>query len=161
SAGGNVALAREFQIGRVPLGVSANLTANVNATGDLGFALPLYTFQTPVLGGQVTVGMLGLYGRVSTSLAGTLAGNLTTPFGSVPFLRNDSISDSVWGFGDLAPLVTIRWNNGVHNYMVYAMGDVPVGAYDSTRLSNIGIGHGVLDFGAAYTYLNQQTGNEF
>src|SRR5215471_5702241 len=98
SAGGNVALAREFQIGRVPLGVSANLTANVNATGDLGFALPLYTFQTPVLGGQVTVGMLGLYGRVSTSLAGTLAGNLTTPFGSVPFLRNDSISDSVWGF---------------------------------------------------------------
>jgi hypothetical protein len=161
SAGGNVALAREFQIGRVPLGLSASLTANLNATGDLGFVLPMYTFQTPAWGGQVTVGLLSAYGRVSTSLAGTLAGTLTTPLGAVPFLRNDSISDSVWGFGDLAPLVTLRWNNGVHNYMVYAIGDIPIGAYDSTRLSNIGIGHGTVDFGAGYTYLNPQTGNEF
>jgi hypothetical protein len=161
SAGGNVALAREFQIGRVPLGLSASLNANVNARGDLGFFLPTYTFQTPAWGGQVTVGLLGAYGRVSTTLAGTLAGTLTTPLGPIPFLRNDSISDSVWGFGDLAPLVTIRWNNGVHNTMVYAIGDIPIGAYDSTRLSNIGIGHGVVDFGAGYTYLNPQTGNEF
>jgi hypothetical protein len=161
SAGGNVALAREFQIGRVPLGLSANLTANLSATGDLGIVLPMYTFQTPAFGGQVSVGMLASYGRVATSLAGTLGGALTTPFGTVPFLRNDSISDSVWGFGDLMPLVSIRWNNGVNNYMVYATGDVPVGAYDSTRLSNIGIGHGALDLGAGYTYLNPQTGNEF
>jgi hypothetical protein len=49
----------------------------------------------------------------------------------------------------------------VHNTMVYATGDVPVGAYDSTRLSNLGIGHGVVDFGVGYTYLNPQTGNEF
>src|SRR5262245_34658180 len=27
------------------------------------------------------------------------------------------------------------------------LGDVPVGAYDSTRLSNIGIGHGAIDAG--------------
>jgi hypothetical protein len=161
SAGGNVALAREFQIGRIPLGLSASLNANVHATGDLGFFLPTYTFQTPAWGGQVTVGLLGAYGRVSTTLAGTLSGSLTTPLGPIPFLRNDSISDSVWGFGDLAPLVTIRWNNGVHNYMVYAIGDVPIGAYDSTRLSNIGIGHGVVDLGGGYTYLNPQTGNEF
>jgi hypothetical protein len=163
SAGANVALAREFQIGRVPLGLNANLTANVNATGDLGFVLPTYTFKTPMMGAQVTVGMLTAYGRVSTSLAGTLAGTITGPAGGVvPFgPRSDSISDSVWGFGDVIPLVTLRWNAGVNNYMVYAMGDVPVGAYDSTRLSNIGIGHGVLDFGGGYTYLNPQTGDEF
>src|SRR5712691_5045118 len=35
SAGGNVALAREFQIGRVPVNLSASLNASLNATGDL------------------------------------------------------------------------------------------------------------------------------
>jgi hypothetical protein len=161
SAGGNVALAREFQIGRVPLGLSANFNANLNATGDLLMVIPTYTFQTPMMGAQVNVGFIASYGRVSTSLAGTLTGNLTLPGGGViPFFRSDSISDSVWGFGDIIPVVSLRWNHGVDNYMVYATGDVPIGAYDSTRLSNIGIGHGALDFGAGYTYLNPQTGNE-
>src|SRR5262245_49580703 len=41
------------------------------------------------------------------------------------------------------------------------LGDVPVGAYDSTRLSNIGIGHGAIDAGVGYTYFNEQTGYEF
>src|SRR5215468_8785710 len=83
SAGGNVALAREFQIGRIPIGLNANLTANVNATGDLAFILPTYTFQTPMMGAQVTVGLLSAYGRVSTTLAGTLSGSLTGPNGGV------------------------------------------------------------------------------
>src|SRR5258707_13988771 len=75
--------------------------------------------------------------------------------------RSDSFSDSVWGFGDLIPQAALRWNNGVHNYMTYITGDIPVGAYDSTRLSNIGIGHGAIDAGGGYTYLNPQTGHEF
>src|SRR5262245_66274095 len=45
--------------------------------------------------------------------------------------------------------------------MTYMLGDVAVGAYDSTRLSNIVIGHGAIDAGAGYTYLNPQTGHEF
>jgi hypothetical protein len=45
--------------------------------------------------------------------------------------------------------------------MTYLTGNVPVGAYDRTRLSNIGIGHGALDGGAGYTYFNEQTGYEF
>jgi hypothetical protein len=166
SAGGDVALAREFEIKRVPGNLSASAAAtfsgNLNATGDLGIVMPTYTFATPVLGGQATVGVLGSYGVVSTSLAGTLAGALTVPpFGSLPFSRFDSISDSVWGFGDLMPIASLRWNNGVHNYMTYITGDVPVGAYDSNRLSNVGIGHGAIDAGGGYTYLNPQTGHEF
>jgi hypothetical protein len=45
--------------------------------------------------------------------------------------------------------------------MTYLTGNIPVGIYDRTRLSNIGIGHGALDGGAGYTYLNEQTGYEF
>jgi len=45
--------------------------------------------------------------------------------------------------------------------MTYVTGDIPVGAYQSTRLSNIGIGHGAIDAGGGYTYFNPQTGHEF
>jgi hypothetical protein len=44
--------------------------------------------------------------------------------------------------------------------MVYATGDIPVGDYDASRLSNIGIGHGAVDGGGGYTYFNPQTGQE-
>ena len=163
SAGGDVARAREITIGKIPANLSANLSANLNATGDIGIVIPSYVFATPVLGGQLAVGAIASYGRASTSLAGTLTGALTLPgFGSIPFgPRSDSISDSVWGFGDLLPLASLRWNNGVHNVMTYMTGDIPVGAYDSARLSNIGIGHGALDGGGGYTYFNPQTGHEF
>jgi hypothetical protein len=164
SAGADVARAREFTLGRVPANftANANLNLNINATGNLGFVAPTYVFATPVLGGQASVSLLAAYGVVSTSLAGTLSGVITGPFGnSVPFARFDSISDTTWGFGDLVPQFALRWNAGVHNYMVYATGDIPVGAYQSTRLSNIGIGHGAIDAGGGYTYFNPQTGHEF
>ncbi len=45
--------------------------------------------------------------------------------------------------------------------MTYVTGDIPVGAYDPSRLSNIGIGHWVVDGGLGYTYFNPQTGHEF
>src|SRR5437868_12817514 len=122
SAGADVARAREFTLGRVPANVTvnANLNLNVNATGDLGFVIPSYVFATPVLGGQASVSLVGAYGVVGTSLAGTLSGVASTPFGNVPFARSDTISDTTWGFGDLIPQFAIRWNAGVHNYMVYA-----------------------------------------
>lgn len=44
--------------------------------------------------------------------------------------------------------------------MVYGTGDIPVGAYSSTRLANLGIGHGAVDGGAGYTYFDPMTGHE-
>ena len=158
SAGADVSRAREITIGQIP--ANLNVSGSVNADADLGLALPAYTFANPVLGGQATVGLLTVYGRTSTSLAATLSGALTTPLGTLPFARSDTFSDVTWGFGDLYPLATLRWNSGVNNYMTYVFGDVPVGAYDSARLANIGIGHGAIDVGGGYTYFNPQTGHE-
>jgi hypothetical protein len=70
-------------------------------------------------------------------------------------------TESVTGFGDLAPQASLRWNYGVHNWMTYITGDVPVGAYDPSRTANLGIGHGAVDAGGGYTYFNPQTGHEF
>jgi hypothetical protein len=163
SAGSDVALAREIQIGRIPANLTANLSASLNGTGDLGLAIPTYVFATPVLGGQASASLLASYGTTSASLAGTLSGALTLPGGgSIPFgPRSDSISSAAWGFGDLLPQFSLRWNKGVDNYMTYITGDIPVGVYSSSSLANIGIGHGAIDAGGGYTYFNPATGHEF
>ena len=161
SAGGDVARAREFEIGRVPANLTASFSGNVNADLDLGFLIGTYTFATPVLGGQAAVSLMGLYGSNSTSLAGTLAGTLAVPgVGAIPFARFDSIDSSLTAFGDLYPMFTMKWNAGVNNFMTYVTGDIPVGAYDSMRLANIGIGHWAIDAGGGYTYFDPQTGHE-
>jgi hypothetical protein len=163
SASGDVALGREFQIGRIPANLTANLSASLNATGDLGLFAPSYVFATPVLGGQAAVSVLAAYGTTSASLAGTLTGALSLPGGiTVPFgPRFDSFSNTAWGFGDVAPQFSLRWNAGVNNYMTYITGDIPVGVYSSSSLANIGIGHGAIDAGGGYTYFNPMTGHEF
>ncbi|WFU45010.1 transporter [Bradyrhizobium sp. CB82] len=160
SAGGDVARAREIQIGRIPANLTATLNANVNANVDLGLLNATYVFATPVLGGQASASLIGIYGANTTSLNGLLTGTLATPLGSIPFSRFDSISDSLTAFGDLIPQFALRWNAGVNNYMTYITGDIPVGAYQSMRLANIGLGHGTIDAGGGYTYFNPQTGHE-
>ena len=65
------------------------------------------------------------------------------------------------GPADLYPQATLRWNNGVHNFIAYTMAGIPVGAYEADRLANVGTNHWAVDAGGGYTYLNQKTGLEF
>jgi hypothetical protein len=161
SAGSEVARARAIRIGRLEDSVAESVSAISVSPEDLAMVTPSYTFATPVLGGQAAVALQAVYGRKRT----TDDAVLTTPLLVGPFAitgsRFDTISDTVTGFGDLSPQFSLRWNAGVHNVMTYVTGNIPVGTYNRTRLSNIGIGHGALDGGAGYTYLNEQTGYEF
>jgi hypothetical protein len=163
SAGGDVARAREITIGNIPANVTANLNASLNANVNLGLFTTTYVFESPVLGGQASVALTSIYGSNATSVSGTVTGTVALPGGGViPFgPRSDNLFSSVEGFGDLYPQFALRWNAGVHNYMTYITGDIPVGTYSSTRLANIGIGHGAVDAGGGYTYFNPQTGHEF
>ena len=93
SAGGDVALAREFMIRNIPFTFNGNVNANVNANINVELMVPTYTFATPVLGAQVSVALLGLYGANSTTLAGTVSGTLTPPVGPpIPFGRGPTAS---------------------------------------------------------------------
>ena len=162
SAGGDVALAREFQIGKIPVNLSASLNANVNATGDLGIVIPTYVFATPVLGGQFSLGAVMSYGRVEHLVIGNANGHTYNAGRLHPVLRG--LTASATRRGVLG--IYYRWlrcagTTAFNNYMTYLTGDIPVGAYNSTRLSNIGIGHGAIDAGGGYTYFNPQTGREF
>ena len=155
-ASGAVAAARQIQIGRIPANAAVSLNANLNAQADLAFLNSTYTFATPVLGGQLAIGMTGLFGRSSASIDGTL----TTAIGPLVTTRTGFIGDAITSVGDLYPMATLKWNDGVHNYMTYVTGDIPVGAYDPSRLANLGIGHGAIDGGGGYTYFNPATGHE-
>jgi hypothetical protein len=154
---GNVAAAREITVGRFSPTVNVNLNLNLNAQGDLVALAPSYTFATPVFGGQFAVSLTSLFGRDAASLAGTL----TATAGPLVTTRMGELDSALTSVGDLYPTATLRWNQGVNNFMTYITGDIPVGAYDPTRLANLGIGHGAVDIGGGYTYLNPATGNEF
>src|SRR5450432_2790858 len=157
SAGADVAAAREIQIGRFNPAVNVNLNASLHATADLAIVVPSYVFATPVLGGQFAVQMGTIVGTTTASVNGTVTASLP-PFS---IMRTDSISDTVTGFGDLYPQASLKWNMGVHNFMTYITGDIPVGKYSSTSLANLGLGHGAIDAGGGYTYFNPATGHEF
>jgi hypothetical protein len=150
-----------IRIGRLTGSVDENVSAISISPEDLAMITPSYTFATPVLGAQAAIAVGATYGRKRTTddLVTTRPLRPETP--TITETRFETIADTIDGFGDLSPQFSLRWNAGVHNVMTYLTGNVPVGAYDRTRLSNIGIGHGALDGGAGYTYYNEQTGYEF
>jgi hypothetical protein len=157
AAAGSVAAAREILTSRIPATVNVNLNLSLSGRADLVTLAPSYTFATPVLGGQLFVSMSGQYGRNASSLAGTL----TALAGPIVATRTGMLQDSLTSYGDLAPIAALLWSHGVNNYAVYVTGNIPVGDYSPTRLVNIGLGHGAIDAGGAYTYQNAATGIEF
>ena len=138
---------RDFQKG-------GKITLGLDVSQDLILAVPNYVFETPVIGGQASISMAGVYGNVDVDVDATLS----DPGGSV---ISGSESDSNTAFGDLYPSASLRWNHGDHNTMVYTMLGLPVGSYDAERLASIGTNHWAVDVGGGYTYLNMDTGREF
>jgi hypothetical protein len=130
------------------------IVAGVQGRGDLVGVGPTYTFATPVFGGQAAVSLLGVGGRNF----GLVDATLTGPRGNA---ISGERTQSLTSIGDLFPQATLKWNQGVNNYMVYGTGDIPVGDYDKTRLANLGLGHGAIDGGVGYTYLNPANKLEF
>jgi hypothetical protein len=104
-ASGNVAAARQIQVGRFPANVNVNLNASLNAQADLVLLNPTYTFGTPVLGGQLAIGVTGIFGRANTGIDGTL----TTVVGPLVSTRTGSISDSLTSVGDLYPTIPLAF----------------------------------------------------
>jgi hypothetical protein len=49
SAGGNVAFARQVNLGHITANLTGNVAADLDARADLGFAIPSYVFATPVV----------------------------------------------------------------------------------------------------------------
>jgi hypothetical protein len=112
------------------------------------YTSPTWTFEDPVLNGQLAV-------SVTFSLGGDdvfVRNVFTGPEGRS---RATAGADSVTGISDLYPFVSLKWHVGPHNVMAYTMGSVPTGAYDPNRLAGVGAGHWAIDWGLAYTFLSR------
>ncbi|WP_231759675.1 SphA family protein [Microbulbifer elongatus] len=113
------------------------------------FLVPTYSPDKQILGARPSLSLALFPGYADTSAV------VATE------LFRQRQSDSVSGFGDLYPTLQLFWNHGTHNWMTYITGDIPVGSYNPNRLSNLGIGHGAVDIGGGYTYMNTKSGWEF
>jgi hypothetical protein len=121
SASGNVAAAREITINGIKGPVNVNLNLNLKAQPNLILVSPTYVFATPVFGGQLALSLAGATGR---SIGG-LSGTLTVSVPGATATKQGAIEDGRDGFADLYPQAALRWNNGVNNWMVYALGTFP------------------------------------
>jgi hypothetical protein len=139
---GSASASKDFQIGET-------VAAGVKSSVPLLLAQPGYAAETKILGGQPYIGIGWGVGSNRTSVDIALS----------PVERTRS--DSITGGTDLYPFASLAWANGNNNWMTYVTGDIPTGAYQASRLSNLGIGHGAIDAGGGYTYLNDKTGLEF
>ncbi len=120
-----------------------NVISGLYTSSNFLMVTPTYAMATPGIGGQLELSLTFQMGNYTAADAGT------------------TIADSMTAMGDLSPAVAQKWVADVHNFMVYAAGNVPVGAYDPSRLATTGLGRWAVDGGAGYTYFNEKTGREF
>ncbi|MBE1284476.1 MAG: phenol degradation protein meta [Rhodobacteraceae bacterium] len=131
-----------------PLELGGQLRLGVDARYLGQFIIPTYSPEADVLGGRLAFSVGTIIAQSDVSAATTVG------------LVGGSASESVTGIGDLYPTAQLFWNQGAQNWMAYVTGAIPIGDYKPGRLTNIGIGHGAIDFGGAYTYFNPETGWE-
>jgi len=150
-----------FQIYDYNGSVSANkvlqrgntLYGGLSSDATLVLFTPTWVPDEKWFGGQPSFSLTFGGGRNSTSAEISI---VSGRFGVQSLNRSDADSSGT----DLYPQAQIAWADGHNNWMTYITGDMPVGSYNSSRLSNIGLGHSAIDVGGAYTYLNPTSGLE-
>jgi hypothetical protein len=156
AGGSNVATAETLPLfPRTTL--TARLDADIKTNVDLAILTPGYTFASPVLGGRLAFNLYIPVGNARTQIDALVTGAL----GPIGFGSQASVSESLTSFGDPAPQLSLKWNQGVNNFMIYTRGGIPIGDYNPDRFVNLGDGHGAWDNGVGYTYFDTTTGLEF
>jgi hypothetical protein len=134
----------------IDLGGGEHVVAGVNVNANLQYVFPSYAINTPL--GSLSVGMFGFAGSNTTSASQTFVGPAGPPV-------TTASSATLFSYGDLAPVVTLKWGYPGPNYfLTYLSGAIPVGSYEAGRLNVFGIGHGAIDGGAGYTYFDGSNG---
>ena len=136
---------RAFQIGgRTALGLEAK--------ADLFLFAPSYVFANPVAGGQASVGLTGLFGRMKVDASATLTGPSARSFPAAAATRSTASATFIpphrsSGTAATTTSLPTRWPA--------CRWAVPGGAP-----ANLGTNHWSLDLGGGYTYLDAKKGHE-
>lgn len=158
---GAATLTQDPVIGVLPPNVTAAPFAKQYNQSYQDYITPAYTFQDPVLGGQLALNVTAQVGLSHATLNGAWFGVAATPSGNAPFAQFGARDETLSGLGDIVPEATLKWAFGVHNFLAYAGFNMPTGQFSPNRLPNIGVGHWATDGGGGYTYFDQKTGWEF
>lgn len=134
-------------------GARGTVVTGINAHGDVLALGVTYTSPLSVLGGQAAFSILTAPGNVGVGIDATLTGPRGNSIAGTAIDNRTTVSD-VFYQG------TLKWNQGVHNEMVYITGNIPSGTYDPNRLANLNLGFVGYDVGAGYTYLDPKSGHE-
>ena len=116
------------------------LDSDIKTNVDIAILTPAYALATPVWGGRLDFKLFIPVGGARTQIDALVTGAL----GPIGFSAQNSISDTLRSFGDPAPQLSLKWNEGVNNFMVYSRGGIPVGDYNPDRIVNLGDGHALL-----------------
>jgi hypothetical protein len=135
-------------------GARGSVVTGLSAHGDALVQGITYTSPLAVLGGQAAFTVLAAPGNLGASIDATLTGPRGNAVSGVATDNRTTVSDVLYQG-------TLKWNQGVHNEMVYVVGNIPSGTYDPNRLANLSFGFAAIDVGAGYTYLDPKTGHEF
>ena len=141
---GNADKSKTFQHG-------TSINTGLSARESLVLMQMGYVAEEKILSGQPYLGV-GWGPGTNTTTASVSVVNPSTQ------LNRSNTSN---GSTDIYPLASLTWNQGNNNFKTYVTGDIPLGTYNSTSLSSIGIGHAAMDAGGGYTYLNNTSGLEF
>jgi hypothetical protein len=117
--------------------LTLQLDADIKTNVNLAILTPAYTFATPIWGGRLDFKLFVPVGGARTQIDGLVTGAL----GPIGFAAQNSASDSLASFGDPAPQLSLKWNQGANNFMVYSRGGIPIGDYNPDRIVNLGDGH--------------------
>jgi len=142
-----VALGNGYRGHMDPMRTSATTSVDEDTQQATLLLQPGYAFDTKILGGTPYVSVAWGPGVTTTQVDGQGAGGKQ--------------SQTLDGGSDLNPFASLSWNSSSNNFMTYLSLNVPVGSYEASRLANLGLGHAALDWGAAYTYLDTDSGWEF
>jgi hypothetical protein len=135
-------------------GARGSVVTGLSAHGDALVQGITYTSPLAVLGGQAAFTVLAAPGNLGATIDATLTGPRGNAVSGVATDNRTTVSDVLYQG-------TLKWNQGVHNEMVYVVGNIPSGTYDPNRLANLSFGFPAIDVGAGYTYLDPKTGHEF
>jgi hypothetical protein len=134
--GNNQATADTLPLFRRTATLMVQLDADIKTNVDLAIITPGYTFATPVWGGRLGFNLYVPVGNARTQIDQFVTGAL----GPIGFANQSNISDRLTSFGDPAPQLSLKWNQGVNNFMVYSRGGIPVGDYNPDRIANLAMG---------------------
>jgi hypothetical protein len=107
-----------------------------------------YTFDKPVLGSRLQIGMAVPVGHMG------VRANAGTPFHTI------NAADSKTDIGDAMISAALYWGKGDFHYKLVESVFVPTGGYAAGNLASVGRNYWSFDTSLAITWLNAKTGTE-